>query len=93
MARLWILSILFLFLILITVQIYAFWGKRDEERTRFEEAQAALEKAKQDQGRLARDFEFYLRPENLEQELRARFNYKAPDEKTIILVPGASSNE
>lgn len=91
MVRIWILTILTLFLILILAQIYAFWEKRDEERMQFEAAEAALQKAREDQGRLTRDFDYYLHPENLEKELRARFNYKAPDEKTIILVPQSTT--
>ena len=33
------------------------------------------------------DLEYFLNPENLEKELRSRFNYKKPGEKLIIVVP------
>ena len=33
------------------------------------------------------DLEYFAFPENLEKELRSRFNYKKPGEKLIILVP------
>lgn len=31
--------------------------------------------------------EYFSHPENLEKELRARFNYRRPDEKMIIITP------
>jgi len=33
------------------------------------------------------DLEYFTEPENLEKELRSRFNYKKPGEKLIIIVP------
>ena len=33
------------------------------------------------------DLEYLKIPENLEKELRSRFNYKKPGEKLIIIVP------
>ena len=45
---------------------------------------------------LQADLEYYARPENLEKELRSRFNYKKPGEKLIIIVPpkeATTSNE
>jgi cell division protein FtsB len=38
------------------------------------------------------DLEYFSNPENLEKELRGRFNYKKPDEKLIILVPAKNDN-
>lgn len=91
--RLWILIILVVFLALIVMQISAFWEKRGDEEIKLGETKAALERAKEDQEKLERDFSFYLRPENLEKELRARFNYKLPGEKTIILIPQESNEQ
>ncbi len=36
---------------------------------------------------LKADIEYYSHPENLEKELRQKFNYKRSDEKMIIVVP------
>lgn len=36
---------------------------------------------------LLADLEYFSEPENLEKELRSRFNYKSPGEKLIIIVP------
>lgn len=50
-----------------------------------------LLKAQADNRAIQSDYQFYLNPVNLEKELRARFNYSLPGEKTIIIVPQASS--
>lgn len=39
---------------------------------------------KADSASLKEDLEYYKSPENLEKELRSRFNYKNPGEKLII---------
>jgi len=38
------------------------------------------------------DLEYFADSENLEKELRSRFNYKKPGEKMIIVVPPKSDN-
>ncbi|MDO8430212.1 MAG: septum formation initiator family protein [bacterium] len=42
---------------------------------------------KKENSELQADLEYYAKPENLEKELRSRFNYKKPGEKLIIIVP------
>ncbi len=39
-------------------------------------------------GRLLEDIEYFSREENLLKEFKSKFNYRAPDEKLIILIPG-----
>ncbi len=36
---------------------------------------------------LRSEIEYFSHPENLEKELRSKFNYKKPDEKMMIIVP------
>ncbi|NCO15467.1 hypothetical protein GW816_00990 [Candidatus Wolfebacteria bacterium] len=36
---------------------------------------------------LQSDIEYFSHPENLEKELKSRFNYKKPGEKMMIIVP------
>ena len=38
-------------------------------------------------GRLLEDVDYYSHDENLVKEFKSKFNYRAPDEKLIILVP------
>lgn len=46
-----------------------------------------LDALKIDSRNLKADLEYLKIPENLEKELRSRFNYKKPGEKLIIIVP------
>lgn len=46
-----------------------------------------VEGLKNDNKRLASDIEYLKNPENLVKELKAQFNYRAPDEKLLIIVP------
>ncbi len=46
-----------------------------------------LNALKIDSRNLKADLEYLKIPENLEKELRSRFNYKNPGEKLIIIVP------
>lgn len=50
-------------------------------------ATAQLEQLQADQQKLTEDIEYYSDPHNLEKVLRAQFNYRAPGEKLIIVVP------
>lgn len=58
----------------------AIQGEFDEIQSQYEELQA-------DNTRLQGDVEYLSDPHNLEKELRARFNYRSPNEKLIIVVP------
>ncbi len=51
-----------------------------------------LEALKADSLNLSSDIEYLKIPENLEKELRSRFNYKNPGEKLIIVVPSSQSS-
>lgn len=42
--------------------------------------------------KLEADYRYYLNPDNLEKELRAKFNYRHPEEGMIIIVPKTSSS-
>lgn len=49
-----------------------------------------IENLKKENALLQADSEYFKDPANLEKELRARFNYKNPGEKMIIVVPPKS---
>lgn len=42
---------------------------------------------------LQADIEYFQRPENLEKELKSRFNYVRPGEKMMIIVPKSKVKE
>jgi len=85
-------AILSVFLIFLFGQIWSFSGKAREAEGRYAGLKEELDRAREDKEALKRDFEFYLNPANLEKELRARFNYRLPGEKLIIIVPAPSAS-
>ncbi|MEK9179961.1 MAG: septum formation initiator family protein [Patescibacteria group bacterium] len=74
-------------LVLLGTQIYSFWGRRSELKAEFGELQAKLDRSQADNAKFQAELDYYLNPANLEKELRARFNYKRPGEKLLIIVP------
>ncbi len=52
---------------------------------------ARLSALSADSMNLKSDLDYLRIPENLEKELRGRFNYKNPGEKLIIVVPSGQS--
>ncbi|MBI4085357.1 MAG: hypothetical protein HY432_02535 [Candidatus Liptonbacteria bacterium] len=88
-----IAATIFLSLILIVLgnQIRFFSAKNTENETRYAQVKKELEEARRDYGKVEANFSYYTNPNNLEKELRARFNYKLPGEKMIIIVPESSS--
>lgn len=83
------LSLLFIF---IGIHIYSFAAQGRQLSKDFADIQARLTKAKADEANLQEETKYLANPLNLEKELRARFNYKKPGEKMIIIVvPDATS--
>ena len=74
-------------IVFLCLQIYSFWGRDGEAQKTFSGYQAKLDKAKFDQQKFQDELNYYSNQANLEKELRGRFNYKAPDEKMVIIVP------
>ncbi len=54
--------------------------------------QAHLNSLETDSVNIASDLQYYQDPANLAKELRSRFNYKAPGEKLVIVVPGTDAS-
>ncbi len=84
--------VLSIIVVVLAAQIYAFWGKDRKAAGDFNSFKAQLDAAKADEAKSQADLNYYLNPANLEKELRARFNYRAPDEKLLILVPRNASS-
>lgn len=88
-----IILILFIGIIFWGVQIFALQNKIGGARERYNESKQALFRATNDSEKLKADLEYFLKPSNLEKELRSRFNYRKPDEKLIIIVPESQQGE
>lgn len=81
--------ILFAVLALIGAQVWSFYGRERALARQLSDLRTRYESAEKDYHSLEADYEYYKNPANLEKELRARFNYRSPDEKTIIIVPSS----
>jgi flagellar basal body-associated protein FliL len=83
------------FLVFLGIQIYSFMKRGEAAEKQYQNISTQVEKARRDYHSIEAELEYYMKPANLEKELRARFNYRGPDEKLIIIVPpmsGASTS-
>jgi hypothetical protein len=87
-----IIVILIFFLVFLVSQLWYFYGESGAAEVELNKLKAELDQARRDREALTADYEFYLNPKNLEKELRARFNYRLPGEKLIIIVPPQASS-
>lgn len=61
---------------------------RQEVRNNFGKLASEIEALNKDNEKIKEDIDYYSDPHNLEKELRANSNYRAPNEKLIIVAPG-----
>lgn len=82
------LSVIFVFFLF---QAWYLYGRSRDAARAVEKLEDELANAKRERESLEADIGYYEHPENAEKALRERFNYRAPDEKVIIIVPASSS--
>ena len=83
--------VLSLFIIIIGVQVYSFVAQEWSLGSELADVQVNLTKAQAQETNLQQENQYLSNPENLEKELRARFNYKKPGETMVIIESDASS--
>ncbi len=81
------IALLSLLLLFLSIQIYGFWDRAYIAKAEYENLREKFEKTKTDNEKLKADLEYLSNPQNLEKELRARFNYRESNEKMIIIIP------
>jgi cell division protein FtsB len=67
--------------------MYRLVGQRSEINAEIADLQSKFEALKKDNEETERDIRYYEDPENRLKEARAQFNFKAPGENLLILVP------
>lgn len=77
--------------IFLGVKVFQFVAQENQLSQNLADIETRLTKAKADQTDLLAEQQYLANPLNLEKELRARFNYKRPGEKMIIIVPAQAS--
>ncbi|PIR44300.1 hypothetical protein COV23_00415 [Candidatus Wolfebacteria bacterium CG10_big_fil_rev_8_21_14_0_10_31_9] len=87
MVNYFIIAILVVLIIVLGIQTIIFiknGGSLSADLKIMKEKAEALAKENED---LQAQIEYYSKPENLEKELKAKFNYKKAEEKMMIIVP------
>lgn len=74
-------------LIGLLIQVYKMGSEGWALRKEVKEVNKELTLVEKDNTDLREKISYYSNPRNLEKELRARFNYRFPNEKLIIVVP------
>ena len=83
--------VLSVFLVLIGVQVYSFVAQEWSLGSELADVQTNLTKAQTQETSLQEENQYLSNPDNLEKELRARFNYKKPGETMVNIVTDATS--
>lgn len=79
-------------LVVLLVQVYKMGSEEWALSKEVKEVNKELELVETDSADLKEKIGYYSNPRNLEKELRARFNYRLPNEKLIIVVPKKESS-
>lgn len=87
LVRILFMVIASLVLVFLAVQIYGFSRQQAEAQQQFNQLNNSVTAVQQTQASLKDEMAYIANPENLEKELRARFNYRSPNEKLMIIVP------
>ncbi len=72
---------------LLLLQFYRIDKERRELKRETAEVSEEMATVDVDNESLVEKIEYYSDPRNLEKELRARFNFRLPNERLIIVVP------
>ena len=79
--------ILIIILLFLLAQVYFFFKERNQLRREFRSLTEKSENLVVENEKIKSEIEYYSNPENLEKELRAKFNYKKIGEKMMIISP------
>lgn len=85
--KLIIVAILIIILTAVIVQDYLMFQEKSISENKLRRLLIKAEALEKDRAEIKSGIEYFSRPENIEKELRAKFNYKKPEEKMIIVVP------
>lgn len=87
MAKPWLIIILSLVLIGVSAQVYLILKESNGLKEDLDDLNGRMEALAKENTNLKSDIEYFSNPENLEKELKSRFNYKEMGEKMMIVVP------
>ena len=79
--------VLSIILIAVLIQAYFILKERDQLKIKMNDLNGRLSVLLKENSDIQSEIEYFSHSENLEKELRARFNYKKPGEKMMIIIP------
>ncbi len=82
-----IFIILTIVLLATWTQIYFIFKELSQSKEKFGILKTKADNLIAENAKIKSEIEYFSLPENLEKELRSKFNYKKPEEKMIIVVP------
>lgn len=82
-----IILILIIILLALLIQIYFIFDERNKSRDKFESLSAKGNNLFEENNKIKSDIKYFSNKDNLEKELRSKFNYKNIGEKIIIIIP------
>ncbi len=82
-----IIIILIIILLALLTQIYFIFNEKNKLRDKFESLSAKGNNLIEENNKIKSDMEYFSSKDNLEKELRSKFNYKNIGEKMMIVVP------
>ncbi len=87
--------VLFLLVVLVVsgLQVYRLFTQRAELNAEIEKFNGQASVLEAENALLQKDINYFSRDENLAKEFKSKFNYRAPDENLIILVPRQEADE
>ena len=72
---------------LVITELYFLIKERNQLRADLDNLNRRLQALLKENVDIQSEIEYFSHPENLEKELKAKFNYKKPNEKMMIIVP------
>ena len=87
MLRVAIISVLIMFIFAVGFQLYSLFKTEKEMEAELSVVQGKADYFSKENAELESKIDFLSQSENLEKEIKSKFNYKNPGEKMIIVVP------
>lgn len=81
------IAILVVIIVAVSIQAFGLFGKGRAMGDQLRASKEKMEMLSRENKELQAQIEYFSHEENLEKELRSKFNYKKPEEKIMIITP------
>jgi cell division protein FtsL len=81
------IGILVIIIVVVSVETIKLFGNEHDMGKQLQTSKEKMEALSRENAELQSQIDYVSRKENMEKELRAKFNYKRPDERVMIITP------